>query len=174
MIDASSIEAPAVEMTAFHAAAASVGIQSDLRPESNATVLGDSGGCTPGQSCSWDVTYWYIGGWQYGMPINYPVGTLIFGCGGPYAGGYCSPTLDRLMTAATIDPGLQPLYAYERYASLPLPALWLHLPALWLHLPALWLPLQPYQLSAISTHLGGVTPQDVQCTITPQYWYLTR
>jgi peptide/nickel transport system substrate-binding protein len=160
IIYASGIDVYKVEMTALQAAAASVGVQVDLRPESNATVLGDSGVCTPGQSCTWDVAYWYIGGWQYGMPINYPVGTLIFGCGGPYAGGYCSPTLDRLMTAATRDPGLQPLYAYERYASL--------------NLPALWLPLQPYQLSAVSTHLGGVTPQNVQYTITPQYWYLTR
>jgi hypothetical protein len=93
------------------------------------------------------------------VPINYPVGNVIFGCGGPYVGGYCSPALDNLMSAAETSNSVQPLYAYEKFLNA--------------NQPVWWLPLQPYQFSAISTKLHGTTPQNVGYWVTPEYWYLT-
>lgn len=116
--------------------------------------------CTKGSACTWDSDYYYLGGWQYGVPINYPVGTVIFGCGGEYVGGYCSTTLDKYMAEATTSSSVQPLFKYENYLNA--------------NVPVMWLPLQPYQFSAISTKLHGATPQNGGYWITPEYWYLTK
>ncbi len=116
--------------------------------------------CQKGTPCTWDVDYYYLGGWQYGVPINYPIGNVIFGCGGPYIGGYCSPTLDSLMTTAEQSDSVQSLYAYEKFLNV--------------NNPVWWLPLQPYQFSAISNKLNGATPQNVGYWITPEFWYLTK
>jgi len=56
--------------------------------------------CQKGSPCNWDVDYYYLSGWQYGVPIKSPGGNVIFGCGGPHVGGYCSHTLDNLMATA--------------------------------------------------------------------------
>ena len=112
--------------------------------------------CTKGSPCNWDVDYYYLGGWQYGVPINYPVGNVIFGCGGVYIGGYCSHTLDSLMATAEASNNIHALYSYEQFLNK--------------NNPVWWLPLQPYQFSAIKTNLHGATPQNVGYWITPEYW----
>ncbi len=115
--------------------------------------------CTPGTACTWSADYYYLGGWQYGVPINYPIGTLIFGCGGTYIGGYCSPALDKLMQSAERSQSVQALYPYEQYLNK--------------NVPVLWLPLQPYQFSAIKTSLHGTTPQNVGYWINPENWSMS-
>ena len=102
------------------------------------------------------MAYWYLSGWQYGMPINYPLATIVFGCGGIYIGGYCSPALDKLMATASTSDSIKALYPYEDYVSKSL--------------PVMFFPLQPYQLSAISSRLKGVDPQNTQNTMTPEFW----
>ncbi len=145
------------EMLASDASKAGVQIQQKPVPPS---VTFAAGPCTKGSACTWNTDYYYLGGWQYGVPINYPLGTVIFGCGGAYVGGYCSKTLDTYMANAEVGSSLKSLYQYEDYLTR--------------NVPVLWLPLQPYQFSAISNHLHGTTPQNMGYWIFPENWYLTR
>jgi peptide/nickel transport system substrate-binding protein len=146
-----------VQMLASDAGKAGVNIQQRPVPPS---VTFAAVPCTKGAACTWDADYYYLGGWQYGVPINYPLGTVIFGCGGAYVGGYCSKTLDSMMQAAEVGKSQQPLFNYEDFLTR--------------NVPVLWLPLQPYQFSAISNHLHGATPQNMGFWINPENWYLTR
>lgn len=148
-----------IEVQSLASSASRAGIQIQQKPVPDSVTFSD-GPCTKGSSCNWDVAYYYLGGWQYGVPINYPLGTVIFGCGGAYVGGYCSKTLDGLMAQAESGSSLLPLYKYEDFISK--------------NLPVLWLPLQPYQFSAISHQLHGTTPQNMGYWIFPEQWYLTR
>lgn len=157
---ASGVTQYKVETAAIETDASSAGIQILLRQTSDDQVVAEAVPCTSGSSCPWEMAYWYLSGWQYGMPINYPLGTIIFGCGGEYAGGYCSPTLTTIMSAAKVGSTIKSLYRYENYLTKDL--------------PVMWLPLQPYQMSAISNKLHGVNPQNNQFTITPQYWSLGK
>jgi peptide/nickel transport system substrate-binding protein len=159
-----SLEFPAginqdrIEVQILATQASAAGIQIAQRPVPTSVTFQDSP-CTKGSACTWQADYYYLGGWQYGVPINYPIGTLIFGCGGPYVGGYCSPQLDRIMQQAELQSGFGPLYQYENFLNR--------------QSPVLWLPLQPYQFSAISNTLKGAVPQNLGDWITPEYWYLT-
>lgn len=157
---ASGVTQDATEVSSIASDASSAGIQITQRSVPLDTTY-DTALCTPSQSASscWSLDYYYLGGFQYGMPVNYPVGDLIFQCPGANDGGWCSPALDSMMNAAETTNSAQPLYRYEDY---------IHA-----NLPVLWLPLQDYQLSAVSTKLGGVTPQNPGYWINPQYWYLT-
>ena len=110
-----------VEIQALASAAAEAGIKIVQRQNSDSQVVGEAFPCKAGQSCNWQVAYWYLSGWQYGMPINYPLATIVFGCGGFYTGGYCSPELDKLMAAASTSPSIKALYPYEDYLSRDLP-----------------------------------------------------
>ena len=153
---ASGITQYRIELQALATSASEAGIQILQRQNSDDQVVAEAIPCKSGASCPWQVAYWYLSGWQYGMPINYPLGTVIFGCGGLYAGAYCSPQLDKLMQNAEMGKTIKTLYPYEDYLTK--------------HLPVLWLPLQPYQESAISNRLHGVSPQNNQDTITPEFW----
>jgi len=139
--------------------ASRAGIQILQRPVPS-DVVNSISPCVKGSPCTWDTGYYYLGGWQYGVPINYPLGTVIFGCGGAYVGGYCSPSLDALMESAETSSSLSALYSYEDFLNA--------------NVPVLWLPLQPYQFSAIKDTLAGTTPQNMGYWITPEFWYLTK
>jgi peptide/nickel transport system substrate-binding protein len=151
-----SQDAIEIQLLASDASKAGVSIAQQPVPDS---VTFSNTVCQKGSPCTWDVDYYYLGGWQYGVPINYPVGNVIFGCGGPYVGGYCSPALDNLMSTAEASNNVQALYAYEKFLNA--------------NNPVWWLPLQPYQFSAIKTNLHAATPQNVGYWITPEFWYLT-
>ncbi|HUD37333.1 MAG TPA: peptide ABC transporter substrate-binding protein [Streptosporangiaceae bacterium] len=151
-----SQDAIEVQLLASDAKKAGVSIAQQPVPDS---VTFSNTVCQKGKPCNWDIDYYYLGGWQYGVPINYPVGNVIFGCGGPYIGGYCSHTLDNLMTAAETSDNISALYAYEKFLNA--------------NNPVWWLPLQPYQFSAIKTNLHGATPQNVGYWITPEFWSLS-
>jgi peptide/nickel transport system substrate-binding protein len=147
----------AIEIQLLASDASKAGVNITQQPVPDSVTFSDTV-CKKGSPCNWDVDYYYLGGWQYGVPINYPVGTVIFGCGGPYVGGYCSPTLDNLMAKAETE-NLQALYSYEKFLNT--------------NNPVWWLPLQPYQFSAIKTGLHGTTPQNVGYWITPEFWSLS-
>ncbi len=155
----SGVVQDSVEAQILASDASKAGIQIQQQPVPTSVTFDDSV-CSKGSSCTWQADYYYLGGWQYGVPINYPIGTLIFGCGGPYVGGYCSRTLDSLMTRAEMSSSVQALYPYENYLSR--------------NLPVLWMPLQPYQFSAIKSTLHGADAQSLGYWITPEYWSLSR
>ena len=149
----------AVEAQLLQGDAKKAGITISLSPVPDSVAFSRTV-CTKGQSCPWESVYAYLGGWQYGVPINYPIGNVIFECGGPYIGGYCSPTLDNLMINAEKSESISALYSYEKFLNT--------------NNPVWWLPLQPYQFSAIKSNLKGTTGQNVGFWITPEYWYLTK
>jgi len=148
-----------IEVQLLASDARKAGINIIQQPVPDSVTFSDTV-CTKGSPCNWDVVYYYLGGWQYGVPINYPIGTVIFGCGGPYVGGYCSPTLDSLMSTAEKSDSIQALYAYEKFLNV--------------NDPVWWLPLQPYQFSAVKNTLQGTTPQNVGYWVTPEFWSLTK
>jgi peptide/nickel transport system substrate-binding protein len=148
-----------IEVQLFASDASAAGVHISQKPVPVA-VVNSIEPCTSGSSCTWDMGYYYLGGWQYGVPINYPIGSTIFGCGGAYVGGYCSTELDNLMATAETSANVNTLYPYEDFLNQ--------------NLPVMWLPLQPYQFSAISSHLKGTTPQNMGYWVTPEYWYLTK
>ena len=134
------------------------GVSISQQPVPDSVAFSDTV-CTKGSPCNWDIDYPFLGGWQYGVPINYPIGNVIFECGGPYVGGYCSHQLDSQMTTAETSNNIQALYTYEKFLNA--------------NNPVWWLPLQPYQFSAIKTNLHGTTPQNVGYWVTPEFWSLT-
>jgi peptide/nickel transport system substrate-binding protein len=145
-----------VELQALASAASQAGVQISLHQNSDSQVFALTALCKAGSTCPWDVGYPFLGGWQYGLPLNYPIGSVVFACGGSFIGGYCSSTADALMAKAEVSNNVKSLYPFEDYLSK--------------NLPVIWLPLQPYQLSAISKTLAGVDPQNTQGLITPEYW----
>ena len=145
-----------VELQALASTASEAGVQITLHQNSDSQVFALTALCKAGTTCPWQVGYPFLGGWQYGLPLNYPVPSVVFGCGGFYVGGYCSATVDKLMANAEVSQSVKALYPLEDYLAKDL--------------PVIWLPLQPYQLSAISNRLQGVDPQNTQGLITPEYW----
>ena len=145
-----------VELQALASSAAEAGVQITLHQNSDSQVFALTALCKAGTTCPWQVGYPFLGGWQYGLPLNYPVPSVVFGCGGFYVGGFCSPKVDQLMAKAEVSQSVKALYPLEDYLAKDL--------------PVIWLPLQPYQLSAISNRLHGVDPQNTQGLITPEFW----
>lgn len=148
----------ATEFQALASSASQAGIDVVQRLNTNAETYALTSPCTKGKPCLWQAMTYYIGGWQYGTPINYPTPPLVFACGSIFAGGYCSPELDKLMLNAETANSVTSLYAYEDYAAK--------------NLPVMWIPLQPFQISAVKDGLTGVDPQNNQGTITPEFWKL--
>jgi peptide/nickel transport system substrate-binding protein len=147
-----------IEIQLLASDAKKAGVSITQQPVPDSVTFSDTV-CKKGSPCNWDVDYYYLGGWQYGVPINYPIGNVIFGCGGVYVGGYCSHTLDNLMATAETSDNIQALYAYEKFLNA--------------NNPVWWLPLQPYQFSAIKSNLHGTTPQNVGYWVTPEFWSLS-
>jgi peptide/nickel transport system substrate-binding protein len=96
------------------------------------------------------------------VPTYYPSSENNFECGGTTNGGnYCNQQVDKLITSVTTETGqagLQALYNFQVY--------------LGQQLPFLWWPNAPYQISAISPSLGGVTAQSSTGSIYPSTWFL--
>ena len=95
------------------------------------------------------------------VPIYYPDGDSLFGCGGATNGGnYCNQQVENLIKqiiAGTPTTSQSALYAYQILVAK--------------QLPVLWFPNSAYQISAISPKLGGVTAQDSTAHIYPSVWY---
>jgi peptide/nickel transport system substrate-binding protein len=99
--------------------------------------------------------------WTY-VPIYYPDGDSLFGCGASTnAGNYCDSTVEAMIkriTTGTTASSSAAMYKYQVYVAK--------------QLPDLWFPNAAYQISAISSKLGGVTAQDSTGHIYPSTWYL--
>ncbi len=94
------------------------------------------------------------------VPIYYPDGTSLFGCGGATNGGnYCNKTVDKDITTIESEgnaASLKTLYSYQEYLAK--------------QLPDLWFPNAAYQISAISSKLKGIPAQDSTAHIYPSTW----
>ena len=106
-------------------------------------------------TCAWALGYWGTG-WTY-FPASYPNVSVPFGQGSFLnAGYYTSSTANSLMQASLTQSGLSPMHDLEAYMAK--------------NLPVLWMPEPYYQISAISTKLKGVLPQDPLLNLTAEGW----
>jgi peptide/nickel transport system substrate-binding protein len=158
---------PAVqsEIQATQSAYHQAGIDVTLQEAPENTVLADAYECTGKTTadCSASSTalsiisspvYTYV-------PIYYPDGDSLFGCGGATNGGnYCNAQVDAGIKSiiTSTSNSLQPLYKYQLLVAK--------------QVPVLWFPNSAYQISAISKKVGGVLAQDSTGHIYPQTWWV--
>jgi peptide/nickel transport system substrate-binding protein len=96
------------------------------------------------------------------VPIYYPDGDSLFGCGGATNGGnYCNQSVEKLIDALMTENGSAQIKTFYSYQE-----------AVAKQLPVLWFPNSAYQISAISPKLTGVSAQDSTAHIYPQSWTL--
>jgi peptide/nickel transport system substrate-binding protein len=134
-----------------------VGIQLAVQEEPLDSVLGATIPCTSSQDvCNWQISYFGTqGSWNFPA---FPSGDQPFLTGSEgNLGSYDSSTADNLIEQTLTSNSMSAVYAYESYMA--------H------NLPVGWLPNPAFQISAISTKLGGVT-QNPLLYFTPQQWYL--
>lgn len=161
LVYASGVVTVDAEMRALKSSLSQAGITLNLSQAPASTVYSTAVPCSASQaSCKWQLAYWG-NGWEF-SPDNYPSGEVAFATGavGNF-GSYSNPVMDRLIKATTDEPGLQPLFTWERFTAM--------------QLPMLFMPLSPYQVSAISTRLHGAVPQPADgLSLTPEDWYFTK
>lgn len=155
------------EVQVMRSAFSKVGIHLTLSEAPENTVLSDSFACigktsatcpanTPELSIISSPLYTYV-------PIYYPDGTSLFGCGGATNGGnYCNKKVNTEITQIESETSntasLATLHKYQELVAK--------------QLPLLWFPNASYQISAISTKLKGVSAQDSTAHIYPSTWTL--
>ncbi|HVA21562.1 MAG TPA: ABC transporter substrate-binding protein [Candidatus Micrarchaeia archaeon] len=147
------------EVEAFKSAASKIGIVINLLGHTIAGVYALGGQC-PASACNWELLTFGGNLWNFGGGDAYPTGGQIFGCGSYWGGGYCDKSINRLIQATHTDSSVQALYRYQDATALQVPGLW-------------W-PLANYQISVVSDHLHGWTPQDIYASAYPENWTLSR
>ncbi len=154
------------EVQVLRSAYSAVGIHLTLSEAPENTVLTDAFACfdKPAKTCpasTPDLALWSSPSFTY-VPIYYPDGTSMFGCGGTVnPGNYCSKAVNAELTAIETEgnsASMKTLYKYQEYVAR--------------QLPDLWLPNAAYQISAISSKLKGVPAQDSTAHIYPSTWTL--
>jgi peptide/nickel transport system substrate-binding protein len=155
------------EIQATQSAFRSAGIQLTLSQAPENTVLTQGYEClgkttkncpasSTGLSIIASPVYTYV-------PIYYPDGDSLFSCGGATNGGdYCNKSIDSLIQQTETSTGTSMSSMYNLQLALAK------------QLPVLWFPNSAYQLSAITSKVGGVTAQDSTAHIYPQSWWLKK
>ena len=145
------------EVASLQSSFSQAGIQLSLSGASFDTVVGDDSSCTkPG---CWQLNY-YGQGWYFNPGYNDPDGSAIFqSAGDDNEGAYASTAADSLM-AKLPSGGYPALYSYEDFLAK--------------QLPVLWMPQFDFQISAVSSKLQGVYPQDPDSNIYPENWYFVK
>jgi peptide/nickel transport system substrate-binding protein len=145
------------EVAALQSSFSQAGIQMSLSGAPFDTVVGDDVPCT--KSGCWQLNY-YGQGWYFDPGYNDPDGSALFATGAVNnAGLYSNPTADSLM-AKLASGGYPALYSYEDYVAR--------------QLPVLWMPQFDQQISAVSSKLKGVYPQDPDGNLYPENWYFVK
>jgi peptide/nickel transport system substrate-binding protein len=146
------------EVASLQSSFAQAGIKVALSGAPFATVTGDM---TPGcvKSTCWQLAY--VGeAWLFDPGYNEPDGAILFGSNGPSnLGGYSDAEADALIDQLGAG-GIPALYAYQNYLAK--------------QLPGLWMPQTDTQISAVTSKLGGVFPQDPLGNIYPENWYFVK
>ncbi len=155
-------EATLEEVETLRSAASQAGVQLNLASHSVNGLYALNTLCPSSPQCNWDLVYFSGEGatWNFGPPSDFPTGGQIFGTGNYWGGGYTSPTANRLILATHTQSSLAALYAYENYLAV--------------QLPVMWMPVPDLQVSVISNHLHGWSPQSSLQEIYPEQWYLTK
>ena len=154
------------EVEAMQGAFSSAGMQLKLAQAPANTVLSEAYECIgkPTSSCSASSTALSLLGspvYTY-VPIYFPDGDSLFGCGGATnAGNYCNNQVETLIKQMLTANGSASQTAFNTYQL-----------ALANQIPDLWFPNAAYQISAISPKLGGVAAQDSTAHIYPSVWYV--
>jgi peptide/nickel transport system substrate-binding protein len=145
------------EVDALQSSFSQAGIQMSPSPTSFDNVVGAYVPCT--KANCWQLLY-YGQGWFFNPGYNDPDGSALFETGGGVNGGsYSNPTANSLMSGLA-SGGFSALYNYENYLAK--------------QLPVLWMPQFDQQISAVSSKLQGVFPQDPDTNIYPENWYFTK
>jgi peptide/nickel transport system substrate-binding protein len=147
------------EVEAYQSAAAGIGVDLVLDPQSLTTMYSIGGVCPPGP-CNWGIILYANYFWDYGDPEVLPGAGQAFGPGNYWGGGYSSATADRLINGYHTEAGLAPLFAYENYISR--------------QVAGLWFPSAPYQISVVKDTLREWQPQQVFGDPQPSRWYFVR
>ena len=113
--------------------------------------------------CKWGLNLDALWFWDYGQDELVPNGTLQWGVGNYYAGGYYTAKAQKLIEAVETAPakdGLEALYKDEAYLAKQLPSLW-------------W-PLQDWQIVVAKKGLSGWQHLNTYANYMPQTWYYTK
>ncbi|MGH3733120.1 MAG: ABC transporter substrate-binding protein [Acidimicrobiales bacterium] len=154
------------EIQAMQSAFSSVGINLTLKEAPFDTVLTDAYDCQGKTTATCPsntppLTIISSPVWTY-VPVYYPVGDTLFGCdGATNAGDYCNQSVQALINQITTGTTASAAAAFDKYQVLVAD-----------QLPDFWFPNAAYQISAISSKLGGVVSQDSTGHIYPQTWSL--
>jgi peptide/nickel transport system substrate-binding protein len=146
------------EVASLQSSFAQAGIKLALSGAPFATVTGSmTSGCAK-PNC-WQLAY--VGeAWLFDPGYNEPDGAILFGSNGPSnLGTYSDPKADALINNLGAG-GIPALYAYQDYVAQ--------------QLPGLWMPQTDTQISAVTTKLRGVFPQDPLDNIYPEDWYFVK
>lgn len=146
------------EVEAYVQDAKQAGIKLDLNPESETTMFSNGGVCPPGP-CNWGILMYENWMWDYGQGSLLPSGDTDFGTGNYWAGGYSSPTMDRLISKEQHSSGLQNLFNWENYTQKNLPVIFFPTTTIW---------------SVVKNNLTGWQPQDVYQNPRAQLWAFTK
>ncbi len=145
------------EVDALQSAFSQAGIQVSPAGAPFDTVVGDDVPCT--KSGCWELNY-YGQGWYFNPGYNDPDGSVLFGSTGVDNGGLYSSATANALISKLGSGGYPALYAYENYIAK--------------QLPMLWMPQLDEQISAVSSKLRGVFPQDPDGNIYPEDWYFVK
>ncbi|MDA8315464.1 MAG: ABC transporter substrate-binding protein [Actinomycetota bacterium] len=143
-------------VSAFKTAAKSVGILLTLDGQSATTMFSTAGVCPSSPPCDWGLAGYSGYMWPYGQSHLVPIGTQEFVKGNFWAGGYTSPTANKLIEAAKTHSGLKPIYADENYLAKDVASLW-------------W-PLQDLQINCVKKTLQGWQHLSPYGTFFPETW----
>lgn len=144
---------------AFDAAAKQAGVDITLDGQTTTTMFSIAGTCPPGP-CKWGMAGYSGFMWDFGQYVVFPNGDQQFGKGNYWAGGYYSPAVQHLITAAEVKPGLSNLYAAENSISKDVASLW-------------W-PLPDQYILLVKKNLQGWTPLDPYVDQLPSLWYYVK
>jgi len=145
------------EVDALQSSFSQAGIQLSVTGTSFDNVVGAYVPCNKA-SC-WQMLY-YGQGWFFNPGYNDPDGSALFQTGGGVNGGsYSNPTANSYMSGLA-SGGFPALYKYENYLAQ--------------QLPVLWMPQFDQQISAVSSKLQGVFPQDPDTNVYPENWYFVK
>ena len=147
------------QVEAFATAAKQAGIALPLNGQSTTSMFSIAGTC-PSSPCKWGIAGYSNYLWDYGQYQTIPAGNDQFGKGNYWAGGYYSPTAQRLIVATHETAGLKPLYAAETYLSK--------------NVASLWWPVSDFEILVAKKNLAGWYPLNPYANYDVSHWYLVK
>lgn len=160
-----SVPATNSEIQILKSTFSKIGIELQLSPAPTGTVLGEVADCIGSAEATCKPTSPALSDWgspsYFYVPEYFPLPTVAFECGGTSNfGDYCNHEVDKLFTVLSV----------QQNASKELTEIHSLEGLLTNQIPVLWFPGSAYQISAISSKVGGVKAQDSTTHIYPETW----